>query len=204
MLPDELVERARGLAGRGRRSILGIAGPPGSGKSTVAAELTGALQPHAVLVPMDGFHLADAELHRLGRHERKGAVDTFDGHGYLALLRRLRTCGPATVYAPEFRREIEEPVAGAVPVPPSVPLVITEGNYLLVDDEPWAQVKALLDEVWYLDVDEPERLRRLIGRHMAYGRDEQLAQARALGSDQRNAELIVATRERADLLVRLT
>ncbi|HEX8629411.1 MAG TPA: nucleoside/nucleotide kinase family protein, partial [Catenuloplanes sp.] len=157
----------------------------------------------AVGVPMDGFHLADAALDALGRRDRKGAVDTFDAHGYLALLRRLRGPDPATVYAPEFRREIEEPIAGAVPVAPSVPLVITEGNYLLVDDDPWGQLNGLLDETWYLDVDEPERLRRLVDRHMAYGRDEATARARALGSDQRNAELIIATRVRADLLVRL-
>ncbi|MDQ4104710.1 MAG: nucleoside/nucleotide kinase family protein, partial [Actinomycetota bacterium] len=130
--PD-LVARAQGLAQCDGRRILGITGAPGAGKSTVARRLVKALAGAAVLVEMDGYHLAQVELERLGRVERKGAPDTFDAAGYVALLRRLRTPDAATVYAPEFRRAIEEPVAGAVPVPPGVPLVITEGNYLLLD-----------------------------------------------------------------------
>jgi pantothenate kinase len=201
----ELIARARGLAGTaGGRRLLGIAGAPGAGKSTAAAAVVSALAPAAVLVPMDGFHLAEAELHRLGRHERKGAVDTFDGHGFVELLRRLRQDRAATVYAPEFRREIEEPIAGAIPVPPGAPLVVTEGNYLLVDESPWSAVRGLLDEVWFLELDDALRLDRLIARHVAYGRPPAQARARATGSDQRNAELIRATRARADLVVRVT
>ncbi len=201
---QELVDRARALATGARRTLLGIVGAPGAGKSTLAAHLAAVLGPGtAVLVPMDGFHLAGTELHRLGRHDRKGAIDTFDADGYVALLRRLRDPGSGTVYAPEFRREIEEPIAGAVPVDPTVPLVITEGNYLLVPDAAWSAVRGLLDESWYLDVDEAERLRRLVARHMAYGRDAEAARGRALGSDQVNAELIATTRSRADLVVRL-
>jgi pantothenate kinase len=205
---DELVRRASRLrdsaaAGRGGRRLLGIAGAPGAGKSTVAEAVARALAPAAVLVGMDGFHLADVELHRLGRHDRKGAVDTFDAHGYVALLRRLREDRSAVVYAPEFRREIEEPIAGAVPVELGVPLVVTEGNYLLVDEAPWRQARALLDEVWFLDADEAIRLGRLTGRHIAYGRSPGEAWARARGTDQRNADLIATTRGRADLVVQL-
>lgn len=195
--------RARRLAGAGSRRLLGIAGPPGAGKSTLAAELVAALGPVAVLVPMDGFHLAEAELRRLGRHARKGAVDTFDGAGFVALLRRLRAAGPEIVYAPEFRREIEEPVAGAIAVPPSVRLVVTEGNYLLLPEEPWGQVRPLLDEAWFLDLAPRLRLSRLIRRHVAYGRSPAAAAERARGSDQANAELIERTAHRADLLVRM-
>ncbi|MDR7324381.1 MULTISPECIES: nucleoside/nucleotide kinase family protein [Catenuloplanes] len=204
---DDLLDRAARLASGGTRRILGIAGPPGAGKSTVAARLAAALTDAGAavtVVPMDGFHLADAELHRLGRHARKGAPDTFDGAGFVALLHRLRSETGGVVYAPVFRREIEEPVAGAVPVPPETRLVITEGNYLLVPDGVWADVRGLLDEAWYLDLDEPERLRRLVARHMAFGRDEAEARARALGSDQSNAELIATTKGRADLIVPLT
>lgn len=185
------------------RRLLGIAGPPGAGKSTLADCLVAALGPVAALVPMDGFHLADAELHRLGRHARKGAVDTFDGAGFVALLRRLREPGPETVYAPLFRRDLEEPIAGAVPVPATVRLVVTEGNYLLLPDDPWGQVRTLLDEVWYVDLDEEERLRRLTRRHVAYGRSPAEAAARAHGTDQTNAELIARCADRADLVVRV-
>ncbi|HEY8472623.1 MAG TPA: nucleoside/nucleotide kinase family protein [Natronosporangium sp.] len=200
-----LVERARRLAEAGGRRLLGLTGPPAAGKSTVAERIVAALAPAAVLVPMDGFHLAEAELHRLGRHERKGAPDTFDAAGYVTLLRRLRQ-QPAgeTVYAPRFDRSIEESIAGAIPVEPGVPLVVTEGNYLLVDTGPWAAIRELLDEIWYLELPEPVRLDRLIARHIAYGRPPVVAEARARGTDQRNADLIATTRHRADLLVELS
>lgn len=196
--------RARALATAGRRRLLGITGAPGAGKSTLAAQLVAALAPHAVLVPMDGFHLADEQLERLGRRDRKGAPDTFDAAGYVALLRRLRS--PAhdeVVYAPSFRREIEEPIAGAIAVPPDVPLVVTEGNYLLVDDAGFAPVRFLLDESWYLELDEQVRLERLTTRHHAHGKPLVEAQAWALGSDQRNARLVAAGAMRADVVVRL-
>src|SRR5947207_15332686 len=108
-IPPDFLARARALAAGGRR-LLGLAGAPGSGKSTLAAALAAALAERAIVVPMDGFHLANAELARLGRAGRKGAPDTFDAAGYVALLRRLRS-QPAhePVYAPAFRREIEEP-----------------------------------------------------------------------------------------------
>jgi pantothenate kinase len=197
----ELVDRARRLAVPGERHLLGLTGAPGAGKSRLAAELAGALGDAAVVVPMDGFHLANSELVRLGRRDRKGAEDTFDAAGYVALLRRLRAAGEAVTYAPEFRREAEEPVAGAIPVPAGVPLVITEGNYLLVDRGPWAAVRGLLDQVWFLAPDEQVRLDRLIARHIAFGKPPELARAWSLGTDERNAALIRATRDRADLVV---
>lgn len=197
---DDLVARAERLAVTGRRSLLGICGAPGAGKSTLAARIVDALGDRAVLVGMDGFHLAQRELNRLGRSERKGAPDTFDAYGYVHLLRRLKDA-KETVYAPEFRREIEEPIAGAVPVPPEVPLVITEGNYLLLEDEPWHDVRGLLDEAWFLAPDEHDRIERLVTRHRRYGRSLVEARRRALGSDQRNADLIAPTARRADLIV---
>lgn len=195
--PD-LVERAAALAGAGRRRLLGICGAPGAGKSTLAARLVASLEGRAVLVGMDGFHLAQAELDRLGRADRKGAPDTFDADGYVDLLRRLRSTGDKIVYAPLFRREIEEPIANAVPVPPGTPLVITEGNYLLL----WPDVRPLLDEVWFLDPDPGLRRDRLVARHRAFGRGAADAAARADGSDQRNADLVAATGSRADLVLR--
>jgi pantothenate kinase len=204
---DHLTRRALALAGTGSRRLLGICGAPGAGKSTLAERLVTALGDLAVLVSMDGFHLSQGELRRLGREQRKGAPDTFDAAGYVELARRLRRNGPdqpeaETVYAPEFRREIEEPIAGAVPVPPEVPLVITEGNYLLLPDPPWNALRGLLDEVWFLAPDESVRLARLVERHCRYGRSTAEARDRAYGSDQANAVRILATADRADLVLR--
>ena len=198
-----LLARARLLAA-GPRRVLGLTGAPGAGKSTLAAALVDALTPAAVLVGMDGFHLANAELRRLGRHDRKGAPDTFDAAGYVALLRRLREAGPDPVYAPVFDRDLEESIGGAVRVDPSVPLVVTEGNYLLLDDGVWAQVRPLLDEAWYVDVDDGLRLERLIRRHVLHGRRPEDAREWVLRSDEANARVVATSKARADLLVGVT
>ncbi|MFJ2441503.1 nucleoside/nucleotide kinase family protein [Streptomyces sp. NPDC087658] len=198
-----LADRARLLMDRPGRTVLGIVGAPAAGKSTLAARLTHELGARACLLPMDGYHLANAVLLALGRRERKGAPDTFDAAGYAALLRRLRDGGDETVYAPRFHREIEESIAGEIEVGPGVGLVITEGNYLLLPRGPWARVRPLLDEVWYVEPDERLRLRRLVDRHIAFGKSPEAARAWAHGTDQDNAVLIAGTRVHADLLVRL-
>ncbi|GGQ78720.1 nucleoside/nucleotide kinase family protein [Streptomyces asoensis] len=212
---DDLLRRARALGGDGGRALLGIAGSPGAGKTTLARrlvrELNGSGLPWAVHVPMDGFHLADAELDRLGRRGRKGAPDTFDAAGYAALLRRLREQadgasgegGDDIVYAPGFERVLEQPLAGAIPVPPAARLVVTEGNYLLLGTGAWVRVRAALDEVWFCEGDEDERVRRLVARHEEFGKGHEDAVAWVLGSDRRNAELVASTRDRADLVVPL-
>ncbi|MFB7937916.1 nucleoside/nucleotide kinase family protein [Streptomyces sp. NPDC056049] len=201
---DRLAERAGALARPGTRRLLGLAGPPGAGKSTLAARLVERLDGLAVLVPMDGFHLAGAELARLGRADRKGAPDTFDAAGYAALLARLRAPEPGTVvYAPAFDRALEEPVAGSVAVPPETPLVVTEGNYLLHGGDGWAAVRPLLDEVWYLDLPDALRVPRLVARHVRFGRSEAEAEAWVSRSDEANARLIARGRHRADLVVRM-
>ncbi|MDP9432002.1 MAG: nucleoside/nucleotide kinase family protein [Actinomycetota bacterium] len=201
---EKLVERAKGLIAQGERCLLGICGAPGAGKSTLAESLVAALDGQAVLVPMDGFHLADAELDRLGRRERKGAPDTFDAAGYVNLLRRLRTREDETVYAPVFVREQEQALAGALPVPRHVPLVVTEGNYLLLADGPFRPVRELLSEAWFLDVDPDLRRGRLLKRHLRHGRSVQQAEQWVATTDEPNARLIDATKDRADLLVRLS
>jgi pantothenate kinase len=197
-----LVERARALAATGERRILGIAGPPGGGKSTVAREVVAELGELARLVPMDGFHLAQAELVRLGRRDRMGAPDTFDAAGYATLLRRLHGDEPV-VYAPEFRREIEEPIAGAIAVARGTPLVVTEGNYLLLGDGDWALIRPLLDEAWYVETDEELRVQRLIQRHIQFGKTPEYARAWVQRSDERNAALVAMTAPAADVLIRL-
>src|SRR3954447_22634071 len=200
LIEDEagLVARARSLVIPGQRRILGIAGPPGGGKSTVACAVVAELGTVARLVPMDGFHLAQSELVRLGRRDRMGAPDTFDAAGYAALLQRLKGDEPV-VYAPEFRREIEEPIAGSIAIAREVPLVVTEGNYLLL----WPEIRPLLDEAWYVETDEELRVQRLIQRHIQFGKTPEYARAWVMRSDEHNAELVAATAEAADVLVRL-
>jgi pantothenate kinase len=201
-----LVARASALAdsaGAGPgRALLGIAGAPGAGKSTLAAALADALGDRAVVVGMDGFHLAGAELRRLGRADRKGAPDTFDGHGFVVLLERLARRGAATVHAPVFDRVLDEALAGAIAVPPEVPLVIVDGSYLLLEADPWSRVRPLLTEAWFVRLPRGERERRLIARHEHFGAPAARARAHALGSDAANAELVAPTASRADLVVR--
>lgn len=201
-LGTETLRRAQALLAAGGRRLLGIAGEPGAGKSTVAACLAEALGEAVVVVPMDGFHLANRELQRLGRAGRKGAPDTFDAAGYAALLARLRhPRAGETVYAPAFHREIEEPIAGEIPVPAEASLVITEGNYLLLEEGPWREVRGLLDEAWFVDV-EPERRRaQLLERHMRFGRSRAEALAWIEHTDEPNAVRIAASAGRADYRV---
>lgn len=195
-----LAERARRLVSDGERRILGIAGPPGAGKSTLAAALVTSLGRQAALVPMDGFHLSNAVLHAHGSRGRKGAPDTFDAEGYAALLRRLRAAS-GTVYAPTFDRDLDEPVAGSIAVPPSARLIVTEGNYLLHAAPPWPAVTACLDATWYVALDDVERRRRLIARHVRHGMSPEQAQRWTADTDEPNAELVAAGRGRADLVV---
>lgn len=192
--------RLEALLARERRVILGITGPPGAGKTAMASQIVSTID-DAVHVPMDGFHLADDQLRRLGLLNRKGAIDTFDAHGYLALLQRLRRQDTEIVYAPAFDRDIEQPVAGSIGVTPTARLIVTEGNYLLDDDRPWSDVRSTLDEVWFVDLAAEERRRRLIARHIEYGRSREQAQAWVRAVDDPNAERIERVRHKADLVV---
>jgi pantothenate kinase len=196
----DLIARATALAAGGR-ALLGIVGAPGAGKSTVANALA-ATVPGTVIVPMDGFHLPTAHLIPHGWVEERGTPRTFDAAGYVELLRGLRA--GEQLRAPAFDRSIEEPVPEAIDVPADARLVITEGNYLLLDAPPWSAIPSLLDEIWYLDVPEDRRLAWLVARHVAYGRTPSEARWRATrGSDAANAALVTASRDRADLIVDL-
>lgn len=199
-----LVERCRALiASSSRRRLLGIVGCPGSGKSTLSAQVHDLLAGQAVIVPMDGFHLDNPVLEGLGRRDRKGAVDTFDVPGFVSLLSRLAAAEEPVTYAPRFDRELETAVGSALPVSADVPLVIVEGLYLLEDSHGWAGVRPWLDEVWYLDVPAEERVRRLVARRMATGETTDVATDWVLRVDQANAAVVEATRDRADLIVEL-
>jgi pantothenate kinase len=199
----ELCARAAELANQGGRRLLGITGAPGAGKSTLAEAIVDRVGGGARLVGVDGFHLSQARLAELGRLDRKGAIDTFDGSGFVTLLRRLRAWGEETVYAPEFRREFEESIACAQAIEPHIRLLVVEGNYLLVPEPPWGELRTLLDEVWYCERDEGARIADLIARHRRYGKSDEAARRWARGTDQRNADLIRTTRSRADVVVAL-
>jgi pantothenate kinase len=210
---EVLARRALALRGSSARVVIGIAGSPGSGKTTLAlrlverlGELCGAetspeAGPTAVHLPMDGYHLANATLDRLGRHARKGAIDTFDGWGYVSLLQRLRLETDHSVYAPSFDRAVDEGVAGGIAVPPSATIIVTEGNYLLVDEAPWMQVVELVDEAWFCETPPDERLRRLVDRHERHGRTPDEAEAWATSVDGKNAILIEASAPRAAIRI---
>ncbi len=201
---DQLLRRAERLLDRPQRSILGIAGAPASGKSTLAELLLHALQeayPAAVAsVGMDAFHIGHRILAERGLVGVKGAPHTFDVAGYVSLLGRIRA-EQETIYAPEFHREIEDSLAHVVEIGPDVRLVLTEGNYLLLPQDPWQQVRPLLDEAWFVFLDDAERRRRMIARHLQFGHSAQDAEFRALGNDEANAQLVNAAQYSPDLWV---
>lgn len=204
---DELLDRCRALIATGERRVLGIAGTPGAGKSTLCAALIANLGGAAVLVGQDGFHFANQELERLGRRSRKGAPDTFDVDGYVALLGRLASAptpdAPA-IYAPVFDRALEESIGSAVPVPWDVPLVITEGNYLLSDDLGWQRVREHLHESWFVDVAPEVRHERLVRRRVSFGHSPGDSADWVRDVDERNATIVDGTRGNAELLLHLT
>jgi pantothenate kinase len=200
-IPQLYLQRVKQLLATGKRVILGLVGTPGAGKSTLAQALLKTYEDIAQVVPMDGFHLANIELQRLGRAQRKGAPDTFDSAGYIALLQRLRhQNSEQVIYAPEFQRELDESIAGAIPILPQSKLLIAEGNYLLLEDGNWSQVAEFLDEVWYIEIDQVLRTNRLTKRHEIYGRSPEAAQDWVRNTDEPNARLIAQSKDRADLV----
>ena len=202
-LADDVARRASATAPG--RLLVGLVGAPGSGKSTLAKRLVRRLADRdvtAVRVPMDGFHLADEALRERGLLDRKGAIETFDAHGYLALLHRLRTELDHDVLAPSFERDLEQPLAGAITVAPAHRVVVTEGNYLLDDLAPWPQVRDALDAVWFVDLAQDRRRSRLVARHVKHGKPPAAAQAWVDDVDEPNAQRVLARRDAADGVVR--
>jgi pantothenate kinase len=203
-LLDDLAARARDLTRADRRSVLGITGAPGAGKSTLAAALVERLRADGIAVahvPMDGFHLADAALTERGILDRKGAIETFDVHGYVALLRRLRTELDHDVLAPDFERTLEQPIAGAISVRPRDRLVVTEGNYLLDEEGAWPAARAALHGTWFVELDDRIRVERLVRRHVEFGKTDAEAAAWVAQVDEANARRVLARRSAADLVV---
>jgi len=186
------------------RVIIGLVGKPGAGKSTLSSYLLKKLPKETTaLVPMDGFHLSNYQLTLLGRIDRKGAPDTFDANGYADLLHRIRTNPMEDIYFPIFHREMEESIAAEGVIHPYTSLIITEGNYLLLEGDGWSQVAEALTESWFIDVDHDKRMSRLVARHIKFGKTPVEAHAWAHGTDAHNAELIETTRAKADVIIDL-
>jgi pantothenate kinase len=203
---DALAADAIALAHNGSRALLGIAGTPGAGKSTLVEQLlsrVAAIKGEAWVahVPMDGFHLADAQLDRLGSRARKGAPDTFDADGYAHLLQRVVGESDGPIYVPGFDRTLEQPLAAALVVLPEARLVITEGNYLLLDEPRWARARAAMNTVWFVASEDSVRVRRLVERHVQFGKTPSEARAWVAGTDQRNSDLVSPTLGSADRVV---
>ncbi|MFI6551306.1 nucleoside/nucleotide kinase family protein [Streptomyces prunicolor] len=201
---DALTERALHLA-RDGRALLGIVGEPGAGKSTFAEQLLARLEKEqpglTVAVSMDGFHLAHKIIEARGQSARKGTIDTFDADGFLALLRRTRDETTNTVWWPEFDRDLEDAVAGAIEIAPHHQLVVVDGNFLLATRDPWLRIKDLLDESWFLDALPEPRRERLTRRYISYGFTPEAARAKTLGVDEETSSLIRGTVPRADLVL---
>lgn len=189
----ELAERIRQLPKTGaRRRLAAIAGPPGSGKSTLAEAVVAALVAageRAVLLPMDGFHIDNAILVPTGWRPRKGAPETFDFGGFKSAVERARS--EPTVYLPDFNREEDFAHAAAVKIGPETDIVVVEGNYLLLDEDPWRELGDLWDFSVYLDVPFDELERRLIERWLGHGFTEEGAREKALGNDIPNGERVL-------------
>jgi len=199
---DPLTELARALVPDTGRAMLGIVGPPGVGKSSVVERIVAELgSPFAMAVPMVGFHLSNRVLDDLGLRDRKGAIETFDGDGFVALIERLRSPGDAPVLAPAFDRTLDEPVAASIQVTSATRLVITEGNYLLDESEPWTALRRFLDAIWYLDLDDEIRRARLRVRHERFGRSPEDAANWVMTVDEPNARRVAACRYRADRVI---
>ncbi len=199
MTTDELARTIRARATGQGRFITALAGPPGAGKSTLALALVAALGPGARAVPMDGFHYDNAVLDARGLRARKGAPETFDAGGFVHLMRRLRAGEEVAI--PIFDRSIEMSRAGADVVTAGDRLLVVEGNYLLLDEQPWTDALPLYDLTVWIDVPEAELDRRLVARWAHHGRDPVAARHWIDTNDMPNIRRVTRGSRPADVVI---
>jgi pantothenate kinase len=205
---EDLARHAWALArhGPGPRTVVGLAGPPGAGKSTLAHALVAEVERlagagAAGYLPLDGFHLSNAQLDRLGLASRKGSAPSFDIWGYVALLRRVTQETGHDIYVPDYDRTLHEPVAARHLLRPGTRLAITEGNYLACPEPGWTAARNLMAEVWYVEVPDGVRDARLVERQLAAGRTAAGAREWVDTNDHPNGEQVKRSRENCDRIL---
>lgn len=200
----DLAARARALMASGQRVVLGIVGPPGVGKSTLAQALVREIGERAAYLPMDGFHLPQARLRALGTRDRMGAPETFDAGAFATLVEAVVASPGMSLTAPGFDRTVEEPVLDGVRIGAAARLVVTEGNYLLLPGDDWERARARMAAVWQLRLAEEVRRERLLARHIAFGKSPAQALEWMTRVDEPNARLVQSYAARADLIIDVT
>lgn len=204
---DLLCDLVRDRRQEGSRTIIGIAGPPASGKSTLAESLVQKLNrdsasqvPEAALLPMDGYHLDNRILESRGLLARKGAPETFNAYGFCDAVRRLATAKRETFH-PRFDRQMDLSIAQSIAIHPDTPFVVVEGNYLLLNREPWAALENVFDATVSVCPEIDALLERLKQRWIKHGLDAEAALLRARGNDLPNAELVMRESREADMIL---
>ena len=205
MSVDLLVDEINALLhSNNLRTIIGIVGKPGAGKSTVVSEIRNQFSADEVaIIPMDGYHLSNEELIKLGRRNRKGAPDTFDVAGFVSLVTKVKYEIAKDHTFPIFHREIEASKVDEGIVLRNTKVIVIEGNYLFSEEFNWNKVFPLLDQSWFIEIDDEIRMQRLIARHIKYGKTPQEAKEWSRGSDEANAEFIAKSANRAERIIKL-